>query len=196
MNYFEPLTRFVNLEDGTIPGAHLVQSRHLSDLEGLFSDSVAEAELMTGDPLLYEVFEAADIPKKDGHLLFSTTVLRPGTVGNEYFMTKGHYHARADRAELYYGLAGEGLLLMQTPEGRIDAQPMRAGAACYVPPYWGHRSINTGTDNLVFLAVYPGDAGYRYGPIAEGGFAEIAVAGLNGPELIPNPRYRKALSRD
>lgn len=192
MTYFEPLTRFVNLSDGTIPGAHAVQSRHLSDLKGLFSDPAAEHALMADDPLLYEVFEAAEIPKEDGHLLFSTTVLRPGTVGNEYFMTKGHYHARADRAELYYGLSGEGLLLMQTPEGRIDAQPMRAGAACYVPPFWGHRSINTGPDNLVFLAVYPADAGYRYGPIADEGFAEIVVAGPQGHALVPNPRYRGA----
>lgn len=196
MKYFEPLTRFVNLADGTIPTAHLVQSRRLSDLKGLFSDQAAEAELLVENPLLYEVYEAADIPKEDGHLLFSTTVLRPGTIGNEYYMTKGHYHARADRAELYYGLAGEGLLLMQTPEGRIDAQPMRAGAACYVPPHWGHRSINTGTEDLVFLAVYPGDAGYRYGPIAESGFASIAVAGPNGPELVANPRYRRSQSSD
>ena len=151
MEYFEPLTRFVNLQDGTIPGAHAVQSRRLNDLSGLFSDEAAEGELLKTNPLLYEVFDAAAIPKDDGQLLFSTTVLRPGTVGNEYFMTKGHYHARADRAELYYGLSGQGLLLMQTPEGRIDAQPMRAGAACYVPPYWGHRSINTGATNLVFL---------------------------------------------
>ncbi|HET9028105.1 MAG TPA: glucose-6-phosphate isomerase family protein [Trueperaceae bacterium] len=195
MDYFEPLTRFVDLKDGTIPTAHAVQSRHLSDLKGLFNDATAEAALLTDDPLLYEVFEAADIPREDGHLLFSTTVLRPGVVGNEYFMTKGHYHARADRSELYYGLAGEGLLLMQTPEGRINVQPMRAGSACYVPPYWGHRSINVGTDNLVFLAAYPADAGYRYGPIAEGGFAQIVVAGSNGPELVRNPRYREMPGR-
>src|SRR5690606_30189024 len=115
MNYFEPLTRFVDLSDGSIPAAHLVQRRHLSDLAGLFADQAAEAALTGANPLLYEVHEAAVIPKEDGHLLFSTTVVRPGTVGDEYFMTKGHYHARADRSELYYGLAGEGLLLMQTP---------------------------------------------------------------------------------
>jgi len=190
MNYFEPLTRFVDLSDGSIPAAHLVQRRHLSDLAGLFADQAAEAALTGANPLLYEVHEAAVIPKEDGHLLFSTTVVRPGTVGEEYFMTKGHYHARADRSELYYGLAGEGLLLMQTPEGRIDAQPMRPGAACYVPPFWGHRSINTGATNLVFLAVYPADAGYDYGTIAEEGFAEIVVKGPTGPRLVPNPRYR------
>jgi len=196
VNYFEPLTRFVDLTNGTIPGAHVVQRRYLEDLRGLFADTAAEAALLDENPLLYEVHEAAVIPKEDGHLLFSTTVVRPGTVGEEYFMTKGHYHARADRSELYYCLAGEGLLLMQTPEGRVDAQPMRAGAACYVPPYWGHRSINTGNEDLVFLAVYPADAGYDYGTIAEGGFAQIVVAGAEGPRLVPNPRYLGSGARD
>jgi len=195
MNYFEPLTAFVDLTDGTIPEATAVQRRRLVDLKGLFADSQAETARLGENPLLYEVHEAAEIPKKDGHQLFSTTILRPGTVGDEYFMTKGHYHARSDRSELYYGLAGEGLLLMQTPEGRINAQPMRAGAACYVPPYWGHRSINTGLENLVFLAVYPADAGYDYGTIAEEGFAQIVVTGPEGPRLVPNPRYRGGGSR-
>lgn len=195
MTYFEPLTAFVDLSDGTIPRATAVQRRSLSDLRGLFADAEAESALLSEDPLLYEVHEAADIPKHDGHLLFSTTVLRPGVVGEEYFMTKGHYHARSDRSELYYGLSGKGLLLMQTPEGRVDAQPMRAGAACYVPPHWGHRSINTGDENLVFLAVYPADAGYDYGTIAAEGFAQIVVRGPDGPLLVPNPRYRGGGSR-
>lgn len=195
MNYFEPLTAFVDLSDGTIPAATAVQRRHLSDLAGLFADQQAEAAALVDDPLLYEVHEAADIPKVDGHLLYSTTILRPGTVGDEYYMTKGHYHARADRAELYYGLSGEGLLLMQTPEGRINAQPLRAGAGCYVPPHWGHRTVNTGSENLVFLAVYPADAGYDYGTIADEGFAQIVVTGPDGPRLVPNPRYRANPSR-
>jgi glucose-6-phosphate isomerase, archaeal len=190
MTYLDPLTRHVRLEDGTIPDAAAVQTRRLHDLEGLFLDRDAERALMVEDPLVYEVYEAADLPKEDGHLLFSTTVLRPGRVGDEYFMTKGHYHARADRSELYYGLAGEGLLLLQTPEGRVDAQPMVPGAASYVPPFWGHRTINTGSTNFVFLAVYPADAGYDYGTIATEGFASVVIAGSDGPRLAPNPRYR------
>jgi glucose-6-phosphate isomerase len=190
MNYLQPLTRRVDLTDGTIPNAHSVVRRHLSDMEGLYADPDAEAELRKDDPLVYEVFEATDLPKEDGHLLFSTTILRPGRVGHEYFMTKGHFHARSDRAELYYGVSGRGILLLMTPEGEVDAQEMVPGAASYVPPHWGHRTVNTGDENFVFLAVYPADAGYDYGTIADRGFAEIVVAGAEGPELAPNPHYR------
>jgi hypothetical protein len=81
MTYLDPLTRHVSLEDGSIPDAHAVQRRRLSDRAGLFVDREAERALLRGDPLVYEVHEAADLPKEDGHLLFSTTVLRPGRVG-------------------------------------------------------------------------------------------------------------------
>ncbi|MBA2667387.1 MAG: cupin domain-containing protein [Trueperaceae bacterium] len=194
MTYFDPLTRHVRLTDGTIPDAAAVQTRRLRDLEGLFVDRAAERALMASDPLVYEVHEATDGPKEDGHLLFSTTVLKPGRVGAEYFMTKGHFHARSDRAELYYGLSGEGMLLLQTPEGRVDVQPMIPGAASYVPPHWGHRTINTGSEDFVFLAVYPADAGYDYGTIATYGFASAVVAGPDGPRVIANPHYRPPAS--
>ncbi|MCZ7539826.1 MAG: hypothetical protein M5U29_07950 [Anaerolineae bacterium] len=115
--------------------------------------------------------------------------MRPGKVGDEYFMTKGHYHARGECAELYYGLLGEGYLLLQTPEGEVSLQRIVPGAAAYVPPYWGHRTINTGTRNFVFLAVYPADAGYDYKTIAERGFASILVERDSAPTLVPNPRY-------
>jgi len=190
MTYVEPLARQVRLSDGAIPTATAVQERRLSDLRGLFADSAAEAALLHRDPLVYRVYDATDVPKEDGHLLFSTTVIEAGRVGDEYFMTKGHFHARADRAELYYGLSGQGMLLLQTPEGRFESLPMVAGTAAYVPPYWGHRTVNTGAEPFVFLAAYPADAGYDYGTIARDGFAALVTAGPEGPRVIPNPGYR------
>jgi len=191
MTYVEPIAHQVRLVDGTIPTAHAVQERRLSDLRGLFADREAEAALMAEDPLVYRVYDAADLPKEDGHLQFSTTVIQPGRVGDEFFMTKGHYHARADRAELYYGLSGRGMLVLQTPEGRAEALPMVAGTAAYVPPHWGHRTVNTGDEPFVFLAAYPADAGYDYGTIARDGFAGLVVAGTCGPRVVPNPRFRR-----
>jgi glucose-6-phosphate isomerase, archaeal len=191
MTYIQPLSRQVRLADGSIPSADAVQERRLRDLAGLFADPRAEARLMADDPLVYRVYDAANLPKQDGHLLFSTTVIESGRVGDEYFMTKGHFHARRDRAELYYGLSGQGMLLLQTPEGRFEALEMVAGTAAYVPPYWGHRTVNTGDEPFVFLAAYPADAGYDYGTIAQDGFAAIVVAGDRGPRVIENPRYRR-----
>lgn len=184
-----PFTKMVDLASGTIPDAHRVQTRRLSDLRGLFGDADAEAALADHDPLVYRVHDAHDTPHDEGQLLFSTTVIQPGRVGDEYFMTKGHYHAKSDRAELYYGLEGEGFLLLQTREGRVDAQRMTPGAAAYVPPHWGHRTVNTGATPFVFLAVFPADAGYDYGSIREHGFAARIVAGADGPDVVPNPAF-------
>ncbi len=193
MTYLSPFTRHVDLTNGAIPDAPLVQTRRLSDLRGLFADPAAEERLTEEDPVLYRVYEAAsEVPKEEGQLLFSTTVIEPGKVGDEYFMTKGHFHAKGDRAELYYGLSGMGYLLLQTPEGKVDAQAMRPGAASYVPPYWGHRTVNTGNQPFAFLAVYPADAGYDYRTIAEEGFAAILVERRGKPELAPNPRHKGA----
>lgn len=189
-DYLTPFTTQINLEDGTIPDAVVVQTRHLSDLQGLFADSAAEAALMAENPILYEVYEATNNPIEPGQLRYSTTIIRPGKVGAEYFFTKGHYHALGDRAELYYGLIGEGVLLLQTPEGEISMQPMKPGVAAYVPPYWGHRTINVGSSNFVFLACYPADAGYDYASIAAKGFASLLVEKDGKPTLIPNPKWK------
>lgn len=190
MPYMMPFSRQVDLQAGTIPGAPLVLERRLSDLQGLFADKKAEQALLAENPLVYEVYEATENPKVAGHLLYSTTIIRPGKVGREYFMTKGHYHALGDRAELYYGLLGHGALLLQTPDGQVELLPMQPGTAAYVPPYWGHRTVNTGSENFVFLAVYPGDAGYDYGTIAEKGFASILVEQNGKPEMISNPHFQ------
>jgi glucose-6-phosphate isomerase, archaeal len=190
-DYMMPFTRMVSLIDGTIPDALVIQTRRLSDLAGLFANREAERALLAENPVIYEVYEATQNPDVVGHLRYSTTVLRPGKVGDEYFMTKGHYHALGDRCELYYGLMGEGRLLLQTPEGEISLQTMTPGTLAYIPPYWGHRSINVGASNYVLLAVYPADAGYDYQTIIEQGFASILVERGGVPTLAPNPRYRR-----
>ena len=142
MTYQNPYTHLVNLSTGEIPTARIVLERRLSDLQGLFTDSGAEAELMVQNPLVYQVFETEENPAVDGQIRFSTTVIQPGKVGLEYFFTKGHFHGKADRSELYYGLLGEGMLLLQTPEGQIDAQLMKPGAASFVPPHWGRAHVS------------------------------------------------------
>ena len=188
-DYITPFTSTVDLKSGAIRDSPLVVTRRLSDLRGLFANAEAEAALSSDNPLLYEVYYGYNSPEDEGQLGYCTTIIRPGKVGDEYFMTKGHYHAKADRAEVYYGMVGEGYLVLQTPEGKINVQEMRAGVAAYVPPYWGHRTVNVGTENYVFLSVFPADAGYDYKTIAERGFASIVVERGGKPAVVPNPRY-------
>jgi glucose-6-phosphate isomerase len=87
-------------------------------------------------------------------------------------MTKGHYHTIAETAEIYLCLAGEGFMLMKTADGKCNAQAMSRGKMVYVPPYWAHRSVNTGSEPLVSFCVYPGDAGHNYGDIELEGFSK------------------------
>ena len=189
-DYTLPFTRLVDLQSGVIAGARAVTERHLTDLAGLFADPAAEQALLAANPLIYRVYDAASTPETAGQLQYSTTVIRPGKVGDEYFMTRGHYHALADRAEVYFGLVGAGCLLLQNPDGEVNVQTMTAGIAAYVPPFWGHRTINVGAENFAFLAVYPADAGQNYGIVADHGFASILVERDGKPQLVPNPRYR------
>ncbi len=190
-DYMTPFTTMINLTNGVIPNAVVVQKRYLHDLEGLFADERAEDALMIKNPLLYEVYEATQNPEEEGQLRYSTTTIYPGKVGDEYFFTKGHYHAIGNRAELYMGLAGEGYLLLMSPDGAINVQPMTPGAMSYVPPFWAHRTINVGKENFVFFACYPADAGYDYASIADKGFAQIVVERDGKPALAPNPKWEK-----
>jgi glucose-6-phosphate isomerase len=105
-------------------------------------------------------------------------------------MTKGHFHALGDRTELYYGLYGEGYVLLQTPEGEVSAQRLTPGAMLYIPPFWAHRSVNTGATDFVFLSAYGTDAGYDYAAIARTGFASIVVERGGRTEIAVNPRYK------
>jgi glucose-6-phosphate isomerase len=164
--------------------------RYLSKLTDMFSDPAAAESYLKekGDVLLYEVYEKS-IPTRDGELQFCTSITHPGKVGNEYFMTKGHFHARRDTAEVYYCINGNGYMLMEKEDGELGLEEMYPWRAVYVPAYFAHRSICTGDVPLISLAVYPGDAGHDYGSIETSGFKHIIVEKNGKPEVIENPRY-------
>ena len=140
------------------------------------------------DSLLYEVYEVKR-PEVKGEMLMGVTVLHPGKVGREYFMTKGHFHSILETAEVYYTLRGQGVIMMETPEGKTCVKPLTPGSVLYVPPRWAHRSINTGSEPLCFFFVYPADAGHDYGTIESRGFRKLVMAGPDGLEVQDNPRW-------
>lgn len=186
MSTVTPFALNVDLLSGQLGPATTVIERRLSQMQGMYVDADAEQYLREeDDPVIYEVFQY-DVPERIGELFVCTTVLRPGQVGQEYYMTKGHYHEVRDRGEVYYGLMGEGYVLMQTEDasGPSTALELRPGVVVYVPPGYGHRSINTGEEPMVFLAVYPGDAGHDYGAIEEEGFRKAMVMRSGKPTLV------------
>ncbi|ANF22966.1 glucose-6-phosphate isomerase [Thermococcus piezophilus] len=188
MEYKAPIGVKIDLETGVILDAKKLV-RRLSDLKGYFLDEKAYEELLKDDPVVYEVY-AIEQEEKDGDLNFATTVLYPGKVGNEFFFTKGHYHSKADRAEIYYAIKGRGGMLLQTPEGKAEWIPMEPGTVVYVPPYWAHRTVNTGDEPFIFLAIYPADAGHDYGSIKGKGFSKLVVEADGDVKVIDNPKWK------
>jgi glucose-6-phosphate isomerase, archaeal len=167
-------------------------TRTLSALRGQYLDQAAyEAALAKEDTLVYEVYEIRR-PEKSGELLSGISIIHPGKVGDEFYMTKGHFHKILDTAEIYYCLHGEGFMVMETPEGEASVEALSPGKVLYVPPCWAHRSVCTSRqEDLVFYFIYPGNAGHDYGTIEKQGFRKLVVEGANGIEIIDNPRWKK-----
>ncbi len=167
---------------------HIV--RRLSSMQGQYHDQAAyTAMLASQDALLYEVYEIVR-PEVSGELMSGLSIVHPGKVGNEYFMTKGHFHAVLDTAEIYYCLRGQGYMLMETPQGDWAIEDLLPGNVLYIPPYWAHRSINTGTTDLVTYFAYPAHAGHDYGTIEQFGYRKLVVERDGRPAVIDNPRWR------
>ena len=164
--------------------------RRLSDMEGQFLEQDAYRVLLSAeDRLVYEVYEMQR-PKVAGELLHGLSIVHPGKVGNEYFMTKGHYHVVLDTAEIYYCLQGEGHIVMETPDGDWEVATLRRDTVLYVPPRWAHRSVNTHrSEDLVTFFAYPGHAGHDYGSIEKQGFRKRVVEQEGNPQVIDNPRW-------
>ena len=167
--------------------------RCLTSMRGMFQDERAyEAMLAVEDKLLYEVFEIRR-PEVAGELISGISVVHPGLVGNEYYMTKGHFHSVLDTAEIYYCISGDGCMVMETPEGECDVEWFHPGTVLYVAPRWAHRSVNTDLNHdLVTYFVYSGNAGHDYKTIETYGFHQIVVHSDKRPVVQENPRWKSA----
>lgn len=172
-------------------GDHIV--RRLSALRGAYADASAyEAALSRCDVVVYEVRQFRR-PVAEGELASGLSILHPGRVGDEYFMTKGHFHARLATAEVYYCLRGQGFMVMENPEGDWAVEALCPGRVLHVPPRWAHRSVNASPDeDLVTFYVYPADAGHDYATIEEQGFRKLVVERQGQPSVIDNPRWRQS----
>jgi glucose-6-phosphate isomerase, archaeal len=165
-------------------------TRRLSSLRGFFQDSEAfERELSRDDAMVYEVHEIRR-PENPGEILTGISIVHPGVVGNEYYMTKGHFHAVLDTAEIYHVLQGQGVMVMENMAGDWAVEELRPGMILYVPPGWAHRSINTRRDeDLITYFAYPGHAGHDYATIETQGFRKIMVERDGQPCIEDNPRW-------
>jgi glucose-6-phosphate isomerase, archaeal len=162
----------------------------VTDMRGVFSNQEACSTLETeGNPTVYEV-NRTQPELGDDSLCYASTIVYPGRVGEEYFMTRGHTHAKGSAPEIYLTVRGEGMMLLQTRDGKIQALSMGMGTILYVPGETAHRIVNVGEEALITFAVYPAAAGIDYEEIQRTGFKRIVHAGPESPDLVPNPNYQ------
>lgn len=168
--------------------------RRLGDLKGRFADTKAyEGMLKEANPLVYaaEYIEAAN---GAGDMHYGLGMIMPGKVGQEYFLTKGHLHAWREAAEIYIGLKGKGVMLLEdekTGESRmVDLLPY---GIVYVPGYTAHRTCNTGEEPLVYLGLCPAKAGYDYETIGKNNFVNVVVEKDGAPVMMKRKEFLNLL---
>jgi glucose-6-phosphate isomerase len=193
MQWPEPRSFDVDLATGLMAGTGSHYQKRFGDLAGLYADAGAFEALAAsrGDEVVYEVTDHRPNANA-GDLITGVTRMGAGKVGDEFFMTRGHIHANVDRPELYFGLKGHGLMLMEAPDGETRTVEIRANTVCYVPPRWIHRSVNLGASDFVMLFCYPADSGQDYAIIerSNGMRTRIVDDGQGGWKCAPNPAWR------
>ena len=157
----------------------------LGQMAAFYADADAVAR-MDPESLLYKVQWWEPVaPGVEGGLFCGGTILESGRVGDEYFMTKGHFHAVRNRGEYYATVAGEGMLLLMDEQRRTRVEVMTPGSLHYIPGATAHRVVNTGDVPLRFWACWPSDAGHDYGTIATEGFSARVLLRNGVPTLVP-----------
>jgi glucose-6-phosphate isomerase len=167
------------------------KKRMLSDMRGMYLDDAAFEEMLKErDQVIYDFYDLG-IVEDPGGLAFGTTILYPGKIGDEYFMTKGHFHGKLNTAEVYYCTKGHGYLLMENVDGDVELQEMTPGVSVYVPPNFAHRSINiSDKEPFIMFFVFRADAGHDYKTIETKGFRKLIIEENGTPKIIDNPKWQ------
>jgi glucose-6-phosphate isomerase, archaeal len=172
---------------GGMSGSEVRESvKTLGELKGSFRDETARLA-MDPQQVVYRVRWWPTVPQGvEGGLFWGVTLLQPGRVGNEYFMTHGHFHANRTRAEYYAAVAGKGMLVRMDKDRKTWGEEISPGSLHYIHGEHAHRVVNTGAVPLIFWACWGSDAGYDYATIREHGFGSLVVERDGKPVLVPN----------
>lgn len=176
---------FFNNATGALSGEKVGEKiAKIGDLKGIFADEALRSA-MDQEQIAYHVqyyFPVAE--GTEGGLFFGNTTIYQGKVGNEYFMTKGHFHAKGDRGEYYWCIKGEGMLIFMDRNRKTWAEEMMPGSLHYMPAEVAHRTVNIGDEPMTFGACWPSDAGHDYGTILHEGFNARVLEVGGKPKLV------------
>jgi len=175
----------IDIENWDIQNSEYTE-RRLSDLEGFFADEKAYKHTLEKDnPVVYCV-NSMRPANNQGDLHFGLGTLMPGKIGNEYYLTKGHLHTWREAAEIYIGVEGNGLMVLEEEEtGKTLSFELTDNSVVYVPGYVAHRTVNCGSKPLKYMGIYPAKAGHDYGVIAQRNFLSV-IAEVDGEPVMMN----------
>lgn len=131
--------------------------RKLKDMKDRFSKKERVKNILKKkNPEIYRVY----IKKLDEDFVIGKTVIKPGQIDGEYYMTKGHKHENSI-PEIYILEKGKGKLILQNKTTKTIN--LRKNIPVLVPGKSAHRLVNTGKDNLEVLTIYNKKSGHSYG---------------------------------
>ena len=105
-----------------------------------------------------------------GNLFWGLSVLYPLDVDGECNMTRGHFHEDRKCAEFYYGISGEGILVLMDSSGKTWGEKVEPGSLHHIDGNLAHRLVNTSDTELRVGACWPTTAGHDYEAIEEKSF--------------------------
>jgi len=183
----EPASAIVGIEwlAGRMSGSPVQESaKRLADLDGIFQDAAAYRRMDQQQEIYRVRWWPAAAAGEEGGLIWGVTILQPGKVGGEYFMTHGHFHANRTRAEYYTVVQGAGLLMRMDEQRTTWGEAMAPGTLHYIQGRHAHRVVNVGEEPLIFWACWGSDAGYDYATIRERGFGARVIEQDGRPKLV------------
>ncbi|MFH1394458.1 MAG: glucose-6-phosphate isomerase family protein [Candidatus Micrarchaeota archaeon] len=150
-----------------------------------------ETDLL-GNPDMYYMYR--EVMRK-GTIRFDITALPAKVTEKEYNKTYGHYHPEAEQGltypEVYQILHGKAVFILQKKrvDGSVDVTIVSAGQGdvLFIPPNFGHVTINSGDVPLVLSNLVSCSFSSSYDEYKKNKGA--AYYYLEGGELMHNPNY-------
>jgi glucose-6-phosphate isomerase len=150
----------LDLAVGKLEGKSVLISRTLyKDVVSCYQKPDPQLSL---DTVMYEVYRQDCGNENDGELNFGVSVLKPVLVSGQANMTRGHYHANRNCAEYYFGISGEGLLLLMDTQGHCRIEKVGRGSLHHIDGHLAHRLVNIGNQDLSVGCIWPANSGHDY----------------------------------
>jgi len=172
---------------------------------------VLYAEAPPSDQPLYYMYRGVYLEKdrqifEQHDIRYDLTVILPGTIGEEYIKTVGHFHPLKPHSsetypEYYEVIDGEAIYLLQknNRSGEVEeimAVEAKKGDKVFIPPSYGHVTINPGSSPLVMANLIESHFSSLYGPFRDKhGAAYYYLEGEDGKRnFVKNANYQNSVA--